>query len=236
MRNSLLAASLALTTGLLSEANATSMTRLSHEQLVDAADMIVRGTVTEVWTESNENGNIWTRAQIEVQYVLKGDVATDVLVLDQPGGEWSNIASRVSGTARFSVGEEAYFFVEHLRNGRDTPLGWYQGKFTVQFDPYSRQEVVQRFLAPPGRAYDHRFIPLPAEDKRVFVDDFEARIHQRMIVGWDGEPILGFQAAHLKRISPALTAEQAQDLQTRARENVSLRGVVYGPIGEGVQR
>ena len=61
---------------------------LSIDQIVDISNVIVRGTVTEVWTEPDpETKTIWTHAQVEVEHVLKGSPQTSIVVIEQPGGE-----------------------------------------------------------------------------------------------------------------------------------------------------
>ncbi len=182
-------------------AEATTLVPLSTEQLVDASDAIVRGTVTEVWTEADpDSGIVWTHAQVEVQSVLKGG-DTELLIIEQPGGEWAGRATTVAGSARFSVGEDAYFFVEHLESGRTVTTGMFQGKFNVQMDPYAHQNIVHRFTVSPTMSFDHRFIPLHDEDERVSTVDFEEHILTRVQTGWDGQPIPGVSTEKLSRIN-----------------------------------
>ena len=192
-----------LSAGGLSEhpAHATSMVPLTTDQLVDASDAVVRGIVTEVWTETDSNGQVWTHAQVEVSRVLKGDDTLDALVIEQPGGQWAHRYTSVAGAARFSVGEDAYFFVELTPSGRTVTVGMFQGKFNVTMDPYTRQNIVQRFTVGPTVAFDHRFIPLPAEDDRVSVSVFEDTVLDRVETGWDGVPIPGVSTDKLYRIN-----------------------------------
>ena len=172
------------------------------DQLIAASDTIVRGTVTEVWTELDpDSGYIWTHAQVEVSTVLKGGEA-ELIIIQQPGGEWGGTTTTVSfPTARFSVGEDAYFFVEHLASGRSVPVGAHQGKFNTQMDPYSQQLIVYRYQVPETTVFDHRFIPLPPEDQRVNIVDFEDHILTRVELGWDGQPIPGVSTEKLSRIN-----------------------------------
>ena len=155
-------------------AEATTMIQLSLNQLVDASDTVVRGTVTEMWTEADpRTGTIWTHAQVDISSVLKGNPAQDVIILEQPGGQLGHHGTIVEGVARFSVGEEGYFFVEELASGRMVSTGMFQGKFNIILDPYSQKELAIRFPVHPNRNFDHRFIPLPPEKDRVPVDAFE---------------------------------------------------------------
>ena len=183
------------------QARATTLSELSLEQMTDASDLIVRGTVTQVFTELDDRGNVWTRAQVEVQEVLKGDTATQAVLVDQVGGVHGNSYSVIRWAPRFSKGEEAIFFLEELRSGRTSVVGWYQGKFTVRMDPEAAEEMLVRFTTHQDRPYDHRFIPHPPIQNRVYVTDFTDRILRRVEAGWDGQPIPGADPAKLRRIN-----------------------------------
>ena len=81
----------------LSTANATTMVPLSLDQLVDASDEIVKGRVTETWTEPDlKTGLVWTYAQIEVEYTLKGAPGS-VVIIEQPGGKWGSKEAHIEG-------------------------------------------------------------------------------------------------------------------------------------------
>ena len=87
---------------------------------------MVRGTVTEVWTEPDPTTNRCGLMTSGSRKVFKGTVSTEVLVLEQPGGVWGTTETIVEGVARFSVGEDGYFFVESLDSGRSVTAGMFQ--------------------------------------------------------------------------------------------------------------
>jgi hypothetical protein len=183
-------------------AEATTMVPLSMDQIVDLSSTVVRGKVTNVWTEPDSTTHtVWTYAQVEVEKVFKGNPTTDILVVEQPGGVWGTTETLVESVARFSVGEEGYFFVEELNSGRSVTAGMYQGKYNIIFDPYSRQELAVRFAVDPRRDYDHRFIPLPPKKNRVSAQDFELTIEESVSNGWDGQPIPGVSMEKLEKIN-----------------------------------
>jgi hypothetical protein len=181
--------------------HATTMVQLSTHQMVDASDAIVRGTITEVWTEEDANGIVWTRAQLEVSRSYKGQNVKDAYVIDQMGGQFGGNETTVGGRAQFSPGEEGIFFLEQLRSGRITTVGLSQGKYTVRLDPYSQEKIAQRYVAAAGKAYDHRFIPLPEQTNRLFVVDLVSSIEKRVQTGWDGNSIPGSSNVRLERIN-----------------------------------
>jgi hypothetical protein len=180
------------------DAGATSLAALSTEQLTDASDAIVKGTVDAVWTEFDDTGRCFTRAQVSVEKTLKGTPGPQVVV-SQPGGICGPLAARVESTARFSEGEEAYFFLEDM-NGFTGVVGMMQGKFTLHMDPASRQEIVMRYSRPSDEPYDARFLPLPAAGQGLAATDLERTITARVAQGWDGQPIPGTSLERLRAI------------------------------------
>ncbi len=161
------------------DANATQFLQLTPEEAIDRADLIVRGTVTEVWTERDERGRVWTRAQVEVTERFKGD-SRDAIIVEQIGGTFAGIPTMVAAAAEFSAGEEVVMYLDESRDGRLRLQRMGYGKWTVRIDPHSGAEVVQQFFAPAGQTFDHRFIPAPALSDRVFLSDFTDRIEQRI--------------------------------------------------------
>jgi hypothetical protein len=183
------------------EARATTLTELSVEQMTDASDLVVRGTVTQVFTELDDRGNVWTRAQVEISEVFKGDTTTRAVLVDQMGGVHGNSYSVIRWSPRFSKGEEAVFFLETLRSGKTSIVGWYQGKFTLRMDPEVGENMLVRFTNNQDRPYDHRFIPHPPVETRVYLSDFKTRVLDRVESGWDGRAIPGADPVKLRRIN-----------------------------------
>jgi hypothetical protein len=189
----------ALAVGLAArEAGATSLAALSTEQLTDAADAIVRGTVDAVWTEMDDQGICWTRARVDVERTFKG-APGPLVVVSQMGGICGPLADRVESAARFSEGEEAYFFLEQLGDTTGV-VGMVQGKFTVRMDPTVRHDIVMRYTLPSDKPYDARFLPLPPADQRIAATDFERTVTARVTQGWDGQPIPGASNERLRAI------------------------------------
>jgi len=158
------------------DAAATTFMKTTLEQRVEMSDVIVRGTVAEVWTERDDQGVIWTRAQVEVSDVLKGDSDLETVVVDQVGGEWAGMHMAMPGASRYSPGEEIVVMLDELESGYMAPVGMFQGKYTVTMDPRLRQKIAVRFHVANHRKFDHRFVPLPAESEAVTVAALESRI------------------------------------------------------------
>ncbi|HJN77595.1 MAG TPA: hypothetical protein QGF58_26990 [Myxococcota bacterium] len=203
IRTLLSAGALVLALGVAAgEAQATTLSKLSVDQMTDASDLVVRGTVTDIWTAKDSDGWIWTHAQLEVSAVLKGDTATSEVVVSQLGGVYMNTSALIEGASRFSIGEEGIFFLVSDKAGtRLSPAGMWQGKYTVRIDPDSGREMGVRFLLSQDAWYDHRFLPHPPVGDRLYVDDLEDEILERVAEGWDGVPIPGADPVKLRRIN-----------------------------------
>ena len=183
------------------QAHATSMVELTMDQLIDASEEIVKGTIVATWTEQDPKTQmLWTHAQIEIEQSFRGE-AKEILVIEQPGGNWGSTDLVVEGVARFSEGETGYFFVEYLPSDRYVPVGMFQGKFNVLMDPYSQKEIVHRYALHPSQKFDHRFIPLPQKQDRISTEIFEDQIWSGLDNGWDGNPIPGVSSEKLQRIN-----------------------------------
>lgn len=183
-------------------AHATTIAPLTIEQMTDGATWIVRGVVTETWTEIDTRGHVWTRARVQVGDVLKGPEATTELIVDTLGGEYAGETTWVEGAARFSADEEVLMFLDTIRHGeRLTPLGMFTGKYTIRRAPGDERRYAQRYPVNPRLAYDARFLPHPDAADRVYVDDLEARIQAHLAAEWDGKPIAGLPVEKLQVIN-----------------------------------
>lgn len=191
----------ALATAWVAPAEATTLAALSTDQMTDASDLVVRGTVTDVWT-TRVDGIVWTRADLQVDRVYKGAATSSHVTLESLGGQFEGGIADVSLAARYSVGEEVFaFLVAHPARATYGTVGMYTGKYTIRVNPADASEMVVRFTLPYRDAYDARFIPNPAEDQRVSLSGLESAVTSRVSMGWDGKPIPGVSSDHLRQIN-----------------------------------
>jgi hypothetical protein len=132
-----------LIAGLLSAAisiHATTLARLSLDQLAAAADAVarVRCTSVEARWEYNE---IWTVTSLEVIETMKGALPIRIMVR-LPGGRVGHLTASVDGTPRFTAGDEAVVFLERSRAGGFSVAAWVEGTFRISRDPRSGLETV----------------------------------------------------------------------------------------------
>jgi len=177
---------------------------LTLEQLTDASDYVVRGTVSQLWVERDARGNLWTRVELEVADVVKGPADLDALRLDVMGGFLGNEVAISLDSPRFDEGEDVLVFAERLESGLLVPTALERGKFTVRIDPASGREMLVQFNPAPERPYDHRFIPDPPVAERAMLADVLARVEARVEEGWDGRPIPGKSPDRLHAMYPAV--------------------------------
>ncbi len=182
-------------------AQATSLAPLTIEQITDASTYIVRGTVLDVWTDQDRQGNLWTHARISVAEVLKGPDTPSEVVVDTFGGVDGSEAAYVSGSARFSETEDVLVFLDQARNGRLSPVGMNLGKFTIRRAPGETRKYAARVTLDPREHYDARFLPHPPADHRMYLDELLPTVEGRLEQGWDGKPIPGLAPEKLKEIN-----------------------------------
>lgn len=182
-------------------ASATTLARLSVEQMVDASDFVVRGTVQEVWSERDASGHIWTRALVDVAENLKNQAPPE-LVVEAPGGEYDGAVQEIALAPRYSVGEEVVLFVDRKKEpGHFGTVALAAGKYTVRVNPADGSEMLVAFTVPYTRPYDARFIPNPPIADRIGAAAFADRVRARAQLGWDGQPVPGVPLEHLREIN-----------------------------------
>ncbi len=183
-------------------AEATTLANLSQEQLVDASTYVLKGTITEVWVEFDEDDMIWTRAKLAVDTTYKGPDTPSEIIIDTQGGRIGDQEVAVYSAARFSEGEKVVVFLASIKFGtRWTPVEMFRGKFTIRRAPGDVRPIAQNYLPRQSDVYDHRFIPAPDMEHRIYLEDLLNVVETRLQTGWDGQPIPGISPTELTRIN-----------------------------------
>ncbi|HLK05256.1 MAG TPA: hypothetical protein VKT53_12520 [Candidatus Acidoferrum sp.] len=121
-------------------ANATTLARLSFDELAQRATGIVRARCLgslSLW----RNGEIWTETDFAVTAVNKG-TAPGILRISLPGGKVGHVQSQVDGVPIFHEGEEAFLFLWEVPGHGTYVLGWAQGTFRIARDARSGEERI----------------------------------------------------------------------------------------------
>ncbi len=161
-------------TVLAAAASATTLVRLSFDDLTDKATAITRARcvgLVSVW----RNGEIWTDTEFEVLEVSKG-TAAGILHISLPGGRVDHVQSHVDGVPVFRAGEDVYLFLWRGRGPGTYLLGWTQGTFRITRDVNSGVDRVTQDSAATSifdsttREFRHggvRNLPLAAFELRL---------------------------------------------------------------------
>jgi hypothetical protein len=156
--------------------------RLSDQDLVNQAQMVLTGTCTSITSEWNEDGTkIFTYITISPQNFIKSDEAPREVTIKQLGGEVGDIGMRVEGTSVFEEGEEVLLFLRRGRKGKGlhSILGLDQGKFSIKTDTDTGKKrlykkKVRRVRNRQGRM-EKKFLEIKS-DREQFLDDYLNKI------------------------------------------------------------
>ncbi|MBX7114504.1 MAG: hypothetical protein K1X64_09275 [Myxococcaceae bacterium] len=159
----------------------------TFEQLVDRTPIVIQGRVGQVDVRIDDSlGHIYTYAEILVDQTFKGR-APKILVVRQPGGEWSGRRETVAGAARFTPGEGVILFIEPAADDPSLYVSVALAAGKVSLEKNARGQWVGRryldglsFVAPSkgngGNA--EPVIPGPLVEQLGTLDDIVARIRQ----------------------------------------------------------
>ncbi|MEQ1565574.1 MAG: hypothetical protein ABMA64_08050 [Myxococcota bacterium] len=182
-------------------AEATTFSPLTIEQYTDASAYIVEGTVLEVWTDLEaDSGMVWTRARVAVSDTLKGPDRPVELVVSSPGGAFGDYEMHVPAAAVFSPQEEVFLFVAD-RDGRLTVVGSFQGKYSIRRAPGDSRSYVRTWHTSRNVPFDARFLPHPAPEDRLYLEDLRSQVRAQLDRPWDGAPIPGASQQYLEAIN-----------------------------------
>jgi hypothetical protein len=129
------AIALAITIAVLATpALATTVTKLSLEQLVQRADLIVQGQVQSVSSQWDQQRRlVFTYVSIRVDEPLKGERRQSVLIR-QIGGSVGTIEMSVAGAAQFKTGQKALVFLKRQDATTFQVVGMNQGVYRIVED------------------------------------------------------------------------------------------------------
>ena len=116
--------------GASARCEATTLQRMSLDQLARAADTVVRARCvgsTARW----ENGAIWTFSEFEVVKRFRGE-APARFQIRLPGGRIGGIATHVEDVPQFRAGDEAVLFLEPRPDGNYGVTAWVEGTFRIR--------------------------------------------------------------------------------------------------------
>jgi len=169
-------------------ASAMVVVKRDFPQVVQRAEQIVIGTVTDIHEEQDVSGTPFTLVTFSDLSVLKGDVGL-TLTLRFYGGHAGDVVVGIPDMPTFTPGERDVLFV--AGNNRDVcPLvGVWQGRFYVRLDPTLGTDVVEdsahrpltglvgRELVRAPAAAASGTMPMTLDDFRSLIADELAQPH-----------------------------------------------------------
>jgi hypothetical protein len=112
-------------------ASATSIPRISFEQLTDRSELIFSGQVTRSWSDWDaEHKFIWTHYEFAASGSFKGNLQSTVVV-SEPGGVVGNRGMTIAGAVAYQIGDKVVVIAQRMPNGYLRTTGWGQGKYLV---------------------------------------------------------------------------------------------------------
>ena len=125
----------------------STVLHLPLDQMAIRADQIFTGEVLGVTSQMNARGTgIYTFVTIAVNEYLKGG-RRSVLTLRILGGEAEGYRLVVPGSPTFRLGEEVLVFTDGGAGRIPTVLGMAAGKFALERDPVTGEQILERSLA-----------------------------------------------------------------------------------------
>lgn len=125
----------------VSTALATTLEKLTFEEIVDDSALIIQAKVIEVSSAVNESLPS-TRVVFKVEEVLKGDDPGEFVELYFLGGDEQANSMHVAGQDIPETGERGFYFIENPDERSVNPLtGWSQGHFRILSDLKGRETL-----------------------------------------------------------------------------------------------
>jgi hypothetical protein len=133
-----------LTAFVLATANATTVVPPTFEQLVQQAELIFQGTVTDtksVWEGQGADRHIETYVTFQIDDSVKGEAGSSYTIR-MLGGTVGEETMLVSDTPKFTVGDRDILFVEHNFEQFVPLVGIDHGRFHLQRDETTGRDIV----------------------------------------------------------------------------------------------
>ena len=139
-RPQIVAALLLAVISIASPAPATTLERMSLDQLARAADTVVRARCAST-SARWENGAIWTFSEFDLVERFKGNPPERIRVRS-PGGRVGHISTRVEQAPEFRPGDDVVLFLEASAGGSYGVTAWAEGTFRIRKASEASRELV----------------------------------------------------------------------------------------------
>ena len=163
---------------------ATTVIPPTFEQLVQQAELIFQGTVTDVrsaWEGEGAQRHINTYVTFQIAENVKGDAGTSYTIR-MLGGTVGDETMEVTDTPKFHVADRDILFVEH-NNEQFVPLvGINNGRFHVQRDERTGRDIILNGEGEPVRDLTKlgRDEESVSEADAISPDQLKSAVHQQL--------------------------------------------------------
>jgi hypothetical protein len=139
---------------LTAPSHATTLMNWELRDFVDNSYAVARATVSDIEVSFSETDKmVYTYVTLNVDETLVGAQLPQVIDLREMGGRIGYRMTVVHGVPVYRPGEKVLVFVELLEDGNLRTLSFFRGKYTLEIDRDTGQEIyVQR--APSGVLLD----------------------------------------------------------------------------------
>ena len=168
----------------VSVVRATTVIPPTFDQLVDQAEVIFQGGVTDVrsqWVGEGAQRHIVSYVTFHIEDTLKGDAGA-TYTMQMLGGTVDGETMEVTDCPKFQVGDRDILFVEHNGSQFVPLVGIMNGRFRLQHDEASGSEFVVT-----GEGHPVANVSQLGRDEEAIsagnvlsTDQFKAEIHSRM--------------------------------------------------------
>src|SRR6185295_19012296 len=124
---------------------ATSVVMLSDRELILNSRVILTGTVKTIFSAWNdEHDSIYTYVEVRPDRVLKGNLNTTRIVIEQLGGTSGTSGTRVIGQPQFVRGQRVLLYLSTAPDGTLHTAHLFMGAFSIAKDSATAAEWVTR--------------------------------------------------------------------------------------------
>ena len=137
-------------------ASATTLVPMSIAELSRSSIGAVIGTTEAVRVVRDNDGTIYSLADVRIQEVISGSFKPGVITLKELGGSYGTTTETISGAPLFAVGETSLLFLDTWPDGSLRTHELLLGKLAIELGdsgmPRARRHLQRdvRVLAPPG--------------------------------------------------------------------------------------
>lgn len=157
-------ASIVFLLGISTLCTATSVPRMTAEELTEQSDTIVAGRVGRSWPSWDRSHQfVWTHHEVTLNDAIKGELHRSVVV-SEPGGTVDGSTMIIPGAVQFTPGEDIVLFLYRTPVGYLRTVGYGQGKYRISRDGRIHSHGTDAtFVSPAGVTAKAEIVGTPLE-------------------------------------------------------------------------